>query len=162
MFIRTAGERDLPAIRALLVETWHATYDHVFGAARVTEVTDEWHSLLSLQRRVERPYAEFIVADDGQTIGGMAYAESDADGKLVWLRQLYVLPAMQGKGVGGLLMDEILDAFPDAETVRLDVNEKNVRAIAFYQGYGFVQTGSEIDLDGRTQSLLFERHLGSE
>jgi ribosomal protein S18 acetylase RimI-like enzyme len=159
MFIRTAGERDLPAIRALLVETWHATYDQIYGAARVTEVTDEWHSLESLQRRIERPYSEFIVADDGETIGGMAYAESNADGKLVWLRQLYVLPALHGKGIGGMLMDEILDAFPDAETVRLDVNEKNTRAIDFYQGYGFIQTGSEIDLDGRTQNLFFERRL---
>jgi hypothetical protein len=42
MFVRTAGERDLAAVRDLLVETWHATYDSIYGAERVTEITDEW------------------------------------------------------------------------------------------------------------------------
>ena len=32
MFVRTAGERDLAEVRALLVETWHATYDAIYGA----------------------------------------------------------------------------------------------------------------------------------
>ncbi len=31
MFVRTASERDVPAIRALLVETWHDTYDPIYG-----------------------------------------------------------------------------------------------------------------------------------
>ena len=37
MFIRTAGERDLVDIGALLAETWHATYDPIYGAAGVAE-----------------------------------------------------------------------------------------------------------------------------
>lgn len=41
MFVRTASERDVPAIRALLVETWHDT-DAIYGAAKVTEITDDW------------------------------------------------------------------------------------------------------------------------
>jgi hypothetical protein len=31
VFIRTAGERDLDEIRTLLVETWHDTYDGIYG-----------------------------------------------------------------------------------------------------------------------------------
>ena len=53
------------------------------------------------------------------------------------LHQLYVRPAHQGHGVGGMLLDEILNCFPEAETVRLEVEEANVRAIAFYEAYGF-------------------------
>ena len=41
MFVRTASERDLAAVRALLVETWHATYDAIYGGKRVTEITNE-------------------------------------------------------------------------------------------------------------------------
>ena len=40
MFVRSAGERDLAAVRELLVETWHATYDPIYGAERVTAITD--------------------------------------------------------------------------------------------------------------------------
>ena len=45
MFVRSASERDLAAVRALLVETWHATYDPIYGAERVTAITDDWHSM---------------------------------------------------------------------------------------------------------------------
>lgn len=34
-FVRTAGERDLDKVRALLAETWHATYDTFYGVEKV-------------------------------------------------------------------------------------------------------------------------------
>ena len=37
VLIRPAAPADLPAVRALLVETWHDTYDALLGAERVTE-----------------------------------------------------------------------------------------------------------------------------
>lgn len=163
MFVRTASERDLPAIRALLAETWHATYDAIYGVARVTEITEDWHSIDALRRRLERPWSEFVVADDGTAIAGMAYAESDADGKVVNLRQLYVLPAFQGRGVGGLLMDEVLNAFADAETARLEVEAANTRAIEFYKAFGFAEAGRTSNCgkqDSGIPALVFERPLG--
>ncbi|UDL90961.1 GNAT family N-acetyltransferase [Mesorhizobium sp. PAMC28654] len=140
MFVRTAGDRDLAAIRALLVETWHATYDAIHGADRVTEITDKWHSIASLKTRLARPNSEFLVADDGKRIGGVAFAESVDGGKLVALKQLYVLPSLQGRGIGGMLLDEIIESFPEAGAIRLEVEEQNTRAIAFYEANGFARS----------------------
>jgi ribosomal protein S18 acetylase RimI-like enzyme len=164
-FVRTAGERDLEAVRALLVETWHATYDAIYGADRVTEITDDWHSIASLRRRLTRPNSEFLVADDGQRIGGMAFAVAGGDGKTVSLRQLYVLPACQGHGIGGALLDEILDDFPDARLIQLEVEEANSCAIAFYKVYGFEEAGrtGNCGVAGSgIPALVFERTLGAE
>ena len=163
MFVRTASERDLKAVRDLLVETWHATYDTIYGAERVTEITDDWHSLASLKRRLDQPNAEFLVADDGKTLGGMAYAATEADGKSVMLRQLYIRPAFQGRGIGGMLLDEIIESFPDATLFKLEVEEANARAIGFYMSQGFVQSGRTANC-GADQSgipaLIFERRRG--
>jgi ribosomal protein S18 acetylase RimI-like enzyme len=163
MFVRTASERDLKAVRDLLVETWHATYDTIYGADRVTAITDDWHSLASLKRRLEQPNAEFLVADDGKELGGMAYAAADAVGKSVMLRQLYVLPKFQGRGIGGMMLDEIIESFPDASLFRLEVEEVNARAIGFYAAQGFLQTGRTANC-GAEQSgipaLIFERRRG--
>ncbi len=71
MFVRTAGDRDLAAVRALLVETWHATYDAIYGAAKVTEITDQWHSIASLRTRLTRPNSEFLVADKRHAAAGL-------------------------------------------------------------------------------------------
>ena len=51
MFVRTASERDLETIKALLVETWHATYDAIYGVERVNEITTEWHSVAALKAK---------------------------------------------------------------------------------------------------------------
>ncbi|THF58372.1 GNAT family N-acetyltransferase [Ollibium composti] len=143
MFVRTAGERDLEAIRALLVETWHATYDTIYGAAKVTEITGEWHSLARLKTRLVEPNSEFLVADDGEALAGVAFAR--AESKSVKLHQLYVRPAMQGRGVGGMLLDEIGGCFPEADKITLEVEPANERAVAFYVAQGFVKTGTVND-----------------
>lgn len=160
MFIRTAGPNDLPAIRDVLVETWHATYDGIYGAARVTEITNDWHSLGSLRAQLDKPDAEFVVADDGVAIAGMAFAGTADDGKTVTLSQLYVRPGRQGQGIGGLLLDEIIESFPDAERIRLEVEPANARAIAFYRTQGFVEIGRTENC-GKDQSgipaLILER-----
>lgn len=159
MFVRTAMAGDLPAIRDLLVETWHDAYDAVFGAEKVAALTAERHSLAALRLLLDLPQSEFVVADDGANIAGMAFAAAGDDGKLLTLRQLYVRPAFQRGGIGGLLMDEILNAFPDAETCALDVMEGNARAIAFFASYGFSVAGPA---EGEPRRVRMARPLGVE
>lgn len=162
MFIRTAGVSDLPAIRALLTETWHATYDAIYGVDRVTAISDDWHSIPSLKARLDRPDAEFIVADDGAEIAGVAFASVVDNGKTVELSQLYVTPGRQGQGIGGMLLDEIIDSFPDAERIRLEVEPANARAVAFYAAQGFVEIGRTENCGGDLSgiaALILERAL---
>lgn len=153
MFIRTASERDIPLTRALLVETWHDTYDPIYGAEKVTALTDEWHSIPALTARLSHPRSEFLVADDGKKIGGMAFAEADETGKTVKLQQLYVLPSMQGAGLGGMLLDEVIESFPEANRMELRVDPSNAKGIAFYLAQGFAETGRTADC-GRPGSAL--------
>ena len=162
MFVRTAGERDLPAVQALLVETWHATYDGIYGVDRVTEITDDWHSIASLKARLARPNSEFLVADDGKLIGGMAYGAATTDPKIVMLHQLYVHPSLQRSELGKMLLQEIEDSFPDARTLRLEVEEANVAAVAFYRANGFVQAGKTANCGGPQSgipAMVFEKAL---
>ncbi|MER8747951.1 GNAT family N-acetyltransferase [Mesorhizobium sp. M1050] len=162
MFVRTAGERDLAAVRTLLVETWHATYDALYGAAKVTEITDEWHSIASLRSRLTRPNSEFLVADDGKRIGGMAFAAATADAKVILLNQLYVHPDCQRRGIGQSLLDEIEDSFPEAQVLRVEVEEANSGAIAFYRSKGFLPVGAAAESrdNSRPTMLSFEKPLG--
>jgi ribosomal protein S18 acetylase RimI-like enzyme len=161
MFVRTAGERDLAAVRDLLVETWHATYDSIYGAERVTEITDEWYSAASLKARLVRPNSEFLIADDGKRIGGTAFAVATSDPAIILLHQLYVRPDCQRKGIGKLLLDEIEESFPEARILRLEVEEANGPAVAFYRVNGFLPAGSTSDCGGGSglPALVFEKTL---
>jgi ribosomal protein S18 acetylase RimI-like enzyme len=162
MFVRTASERDLAPIHALLVETWHATYDSIYGAARVAEITDDWHSIASLRARLTRPNSEFLVADDGKRIGGIAFAAATTDAKTILLNQLYVLPACRRQGIGHALLEEVEASFPEARTLRVEVEEANAAAIAFYRLQGFLPAGNTTDFGGDSglPALILEKQFG--
>lgn len=138
MWIRTASERDLPAVQKLLRETWHATYDAIYGIERVNEITSDWHSLESLKARLTKPHSEFILCESGNRIVGMAFA-SQTEPEFVMLHQLYVHPSAQGQGAGSQLLDEIIEAFPEAKSLRLEVEAGNTAAVSFYKSKGFAE-----------------------
>ena len=145
MFVRTVSSLDIAAVRELLVATWHDTYDAIYGAERVRAITDEWHSAAKLETRLDQPHSEFLVADDGATLGGVAFATYSPEDKTVTLHQLYVRPGLQGQGIGSLLLDEIESCFPDADKMRLEVEEANAKAVGFYHQQGFAKVGQTAD-----------------
>ncbi len=144
MWVRTASHDDLPVISAMLTETWHDTYDEIYGRDKVAELTRAWHSVAALKSRLNKPRSEFIVIDDGAEIGGMAYV-SQIDTETSMLHQLYVRPSLQGQGLGEKLLVEAEACFPDMRKVRLEVEEANTRAIKFYERQGFKQVGTTPD-----------------
>lgn len=153
-FVRTASQNDAEALRLLLAETFHATYDPFYGPQKVQQLIDSWHSLAALKARIEKKGGEFLVADDGGGLGGMAYAAmSPKLAKTAMLHQLYVRPSCQRQGVGRDLFAEIETCFPDAEILRLEVEPRNAGAVAFYEAHGFVEV-DRIDSCGGPDSGL--------
>lgn len=141
-FVRTAGDEDVEKIRVLLSETFHATYDAFYGADQVANMVSGWNSANAIRARIGKRDGEFLVADDGRKLGGIAYAAMYPKmDKTVMLHQLYVRPACQNEGIGRDLFAEIETCFPDAEIMRVEVALPNVRAMSFYERLGF----SEVD-----------------
>lgn len=138
-FVRTASRGDLEKVRALLADCFHATYDRFYGPEKVRELLEGWHSRPALERRLDEKGSEFLVADDGKRIGGMAYARrKDSRPETVVLHQLYVHPDCHRQGIGRDIFAELETCFPGADTMELEVEPKNEQAIAFYGAHGFV------------------------
>ncbi|WP_426230037.1 GNAT family N-acetyltransferase [Pararhizobium sp. DWP3-4] len=141
-FVRTATERDLAKVSALLGETAHATYDAQYGAEKINEMTAKWHSVTALKANLQRKNGEFLVADDGKLIGGMGFASmSETLHETAVLHQLYVLPQFQRQGIARDIFAELETCFPYAGTMRVEVEENNAKAIGFYDAHGFVRAG---------------------
>lgn len=162
-FVRTAGEGDLEKVRALLVESFHATYDDLHGKTKVDELIAHLFTPAALKARLARKDAEFLVADDGRKIGGLGYAAmSQALTKTVMLHLLYVSPTLQRQGIGRDIFAELETCFPDAEIMRLEVEPQNAAAIAFYQAHGFTEVGrNEYSAPGQSgiPALILEKPL---
>ncbi|MEO0635787.1 MAG: N-acetyltransferase [Pseudomonadota bacterium] len=159
-FIRSATEADLPRVQALLKDSWMRTYAQHEGEEKIREVSDEWHSMSRLKAQLNQPRSEFILADDGETIGGMGYA-LQTDQSIAELKQLHVSPETQGQGVGSDILSELETSFPGVTTLRLDVHPQNASAIAWYAKRGYRkygeadQCGGEFDLP----AVLMEKRL---
>src|SRR3954465_7143032 len=103
VLIRPAAADDLPAVRALLVETWHVTYDAVFGAERVTEITNAWHSVENLRRQLDIPSTSFLVAKESSEIVAHILANAGQPPIMI-IARVYVRPDHQRRGIGASLI----------------------------------------------------------
>lgn len=140
LVIRPAVEGDVAGVRALLVETWHDTYDALIGAAKVTDITNSWHSLDNLTRQLALPDCSFLVAEDGGEIVGHVFANAQRRPVLT-IARLYVAPARQRRGIGKRLLDQAVALHPACDTIRLVVEAENAKGIAFYEREGFARVG---------------------
>lgn len=166
-FVRSASERDLPAIAALLAEVWRATYVPIHGSEKTEALIADWHAPDKIKANMARPDGEYLVADDGERIGGMAFATPSGAGdvKSVKLHQLYVRSDCQRQGVGRDLFAEIETCFPDAKRLILEVDEQNAQAIAFYQGVGMSEAGRTANCGTDTSdipAIIMEKSLPPE
>ncbi len=156
--IRDVAAADIPAVRDVLVATWHATYDATLGRDKVAEVVASWHSVPRLTTQIGQPETAFLLAErDGRVIG-TAHADRREDGS-VRLGRLYVLPGEQGTGIGRRLLEAALARFPGSDRTWLEVEPSNGAAIAFYERQGFRREASQASCGGRTDlsSLVMVR-----
>ena len=144
--IRPAEPGDVAAVRALLVETWHDTYDRLIGPEKVTEITDSWHSSENLTQQIALADTAFLVAELDGSVVGHVYANAQKPPVLT-IARLYVLPGRQRQGIGKRLLDEAVSRYPACDAVRLVVEAENAKGLAFYQREGFRSVGEAI-VDG--------------
>ena len=165
--IRLAGQDDIPAIRKILIATWHATYDAVIGADQVTEITDRWHSINNLTQELQDASQNaskqvFLVAERDGSLVGTASA-SLCSQTCLELNRLYVKPEWQGQGIGYDLLADVVVRFPIAKTIRLEVEPHNTRAIDFYcrRGLRVVSSGDACgsDKDAGVSHLIMDGAL---
>lgn len=153
--VRPVEKRDLPAVRAALVEAWHATYDALIGAEQVAALTDDWHSTAALARELASEGCVFMLAESAGGVVGVSTARAEPDG-VVSLSRLYLVPAAQGQGLGPRLMHETLARF-GRRAAQLTAHPQNARAITFYSDHGFVVTGRA---DDEIQAVIMRRPAG--
>lgn len=94
------------------------------------------------------PAVEILIAErDGEPAGFIG-----TDGNKI--EMLFVDPARKGSGLGTALLRRVRET-RSGEVLRLDVNEQNPAALAFYLSRGFrVEGRSELDGAGRPFPLL--------
>jgi ribosomal protein S18 acetylase RimI-like enzyme len=149
-----ASERDVPALRALGVRTWRATYEGVLPGADVERGVEELFNPYSVATAVRdgRMLAAFR---DGLLVGMLEFDRVDDARTMIW--KLYVDPDAQSRGIGGLLLERLLQSATTPE-VRVEHDERNAGAAAFFTGFGFA-VDEVVDAGGGARTVRLVRRL---
>jgi len=144
--VRKAAKADAELIADLSRTTFYQTFAKDNTEADMDLFMNEQFTREKLMKEVEEDAGIFLLAyHNNEALG---YARMRIDNKLkdeaaVEIARIYAADKAIGKGVGKALMQTCLQIAEEMhmKAVWLGVWEKNQRAIAFYEKWGFVKFG---------------------
>lgn len=154
MNLRPAGPGDIPRLAALGVAlaAQHISYDPL----RFVVAGEPLRTFTAFfEEELANPDAAIVVAEEGDTLTGYAFARLepaslvDLTDSAYWLHDLFLLPSARGKG-GGRALVHAVEGIVRARGGRkllLSVSPKNTVATGTFQALGFRPTMVEMQLD---------------
>ncbi|MDD2786225.1 MAG: GNAT family N-acetyltransferase [Patescibacteria group bacterium] len=141
MQIRPATIEDAEGIYNVNRITWLDTYPNEEYDIRREDIVKKFSDTESLidktRQRIEEYGADsqgWVAESDGKIIGFSIVRKKDGHDTI---GAIYVLPEYQGKGIGTMLLQKILEFRKDSKELWLDVASYNTSAINFYKKAGF-------------------------
>ena len=147
MTISIAQKSQLFIIKELAYTIWPVAYGEILSQEQLDYMLDLIYTIESLEKQVDNNHVFLLVEDDNQFIGFASYELNFGNSNKTKIQKLYVLPEIQGKGIGKNLINYIKQIAIDNKNsgLILNVNRFN-KAKEFYLKYGFEIT-EEIKID---------------
>lgn len=142
--VRRADSSDIPAVQAIGLLTWPATYLPFTSPKYVLANLNSWWTESAVRQTIEED-TTFVACDGEQVLGTVTIGEFEGDA-VIW--KIYVLPEAQGKRIGLLLMNTALEFVGEHADVRLEFVKGNEHARGFYEKAGFAFDFEEEPGDG--------------
>lgn len=136
MHIVKATEKDIPVIHDLAERIWWPTYRSILSEEQIRFMLKQMYSGEALREQMENG-TEFLLVKDGRV--DVAFAGySLAEGGVLNIHKIYILPSEQGKGIGKKLIEYFYTIARESgmSQLQLNVNRANP-ALNFYQKVGF-------------------------
>lgn len=140
MQIRPIRETDLNGVREVATTAWLHTYRGILSERAIQAFLAQAYSLDSLRASwkadCHRPQRQFdVVADKDRIIG---YGElMEREPTVYELTRIYLLPDVQGNGIGKCLLQQLIDAVSPLRSLFAWVEKENLGGRAFYHSMHF-------------------------
>jgi GNAT superfamily N-acetyltransferase len=149
--IRIAGHDDNELLALLCARTFRDTFGPDNTAEDMAAYLAQAFSPEKQAAELADPGTCFLIAEvEEEAVGYARLREGPAPdgilpGRPIEIVRFYSVAAWIGRGVGAALMKRCLEHARQrgCETIWLDVWERNSRAIAFYQRWGFAEVGTQ-------------------
>lgn len=142
--IRQAQECDVDGLAKVHIQAWHETYTNLIDQAFLNQISIEKSKIM-----FAKMYKDNIVALDGTEVIGFAGFSSARNCNMPNCGEifaLYVLQSHQKFGIGKTLMLECINQLKHFDAIIVWVLASNVKAIGFYEHFGFVADGTTMQV----------------
>ena len=139
------GEAEIAIVRQLAHEIWWACYPGIISPEQIEYMLGWMYSEEAIQQELARGVCYELIVLGHDPFGYLAY-EPGEDG--LWkLHKLYLLPALQGQGIGQAALEHVCTtvASVGGQAVQLTVNKQNTRALRSYERMGFHKKGAVVN-----------------
>lgn len=141
--IRPAKITDAEAVFRVQRDTWLDVYPNVEHGVKRDDIAARYADAEAVTGRIRDKIGAFgqersgwVAETEGQVVGFAMTRDLEGAVELI---AIYVWTVFQGKGLGGRLMDTIIDHYRGQDMIWLKVAIYNTKSIAFYEHYGFRQ-----------------------
>lgn len=114
--------------------------------------------LASVQARLTNPLADsYFIRWDGQIVGALSILRKREERHR--LSRIFILPQMQGKGIGRAAMEAMEALYPEADSWELDTIAQEVANCRLYRKMGYRWTGHMTYVNPRMTLIDFVKHI---
>lgn len=145
--IHEASPLEIEIIQSLIQRIWKPTYREILSDEQMEYMLARMYDPLTLRNQMDEGHTFLLLNEDNTPVGFAGYQFDYPEKGICKLHKLYLLPETQGKGLGKMLIHEVIERAEKAgqHSLLLNVNRFN-KAFDFYTRYGFEIKGEE-DID---------------
>lgn len=136
--VAEAKQEDLKIVHELAHKIWPDTFKEILSPQQIEYMLEWMYSITSLENQANEKGHSFLLAKDNEQYIGYASYQLNCESNRTKLHKIYVLPEQQGKGIGKILLQEIIAKALEGENKKLFLNvNKHNKAVNFYEKNGF-------------------------
>lgn len=131
---KKATETETPLIRHLAEKIWKEHYTPIIGEKQVEYMLQTIYSEEAQKQQMQTGQEYFLVYINNDVAGYFSITNKEDE---CFLNKLYILNEEHCKGIGSMVMQEIIQKSEEKKRITLTVNRQNFKAINFYFKHGF-------------------------
>lgn len=147
ILLRKGKEEDIESIQDIASKTWPEAYSSIITEEQISYMLKKMYNKGELLSQFQQGYTFLMAEEENKDLGFAVFSIVDSTLRIFKLHKLYVLPETHGKGVGKLLINEVVNLAKRAGGVSLELNvNRDNKAVVFYERAGFT-VKETVDLD---------------
>jgi len=138
MNIRALKQDELSIVHDIAHATWPETFKEILSQEQIKYMLDWMYDLKHLENQFNQGHQFFVAEVEGKQIGFIGIEPNHPEKGITKIHKIYILPSMQGLGIGKKLIELVIDLSiqSNISALQLNVNRFN-NAVHFYKSQGF-------------------------